>query len=66
MQLTHLLKAMVEREASDLYLTVGLPPMLRILDAAYRESDRPLKAEEMEGLASSILSERQRADFAQT
>ena len=58
MQLTHLLKAIVEREASDLYLTVGLLPMLRIMGGTYPQGDRPLKAEEMEDFASIILSER--------
>jgi len=63
MDIRALLADMVEHNASDLYLTVDSPPMLRVEGFTEPIGTTPLKAPEVEGLANSIMSERQRAAF---
>jgi len=63
MDIRSLLGVMVERGASDLYLTVDSPPMLRIEGVTQPFSTEVLAAKEVELLANSLMSERQRATF---
>src|SRR5512135_718059 len=63
MEIRALLAEMVKCEASDLYLTVDSPPMLRIEGVTGPYGTEILKAKETEALAHSIMSERQRAAF---
>ena len=60
-----LLEEMVRRGASDLHLTVGAPPRLRI-DGALADAEgwEVLDASETSRLAQSVLSESQRRRFA--
>ncbi len=55
-----LLGEMVRRDASDLHLTVGQPPKLRI-DGALTgaESDSPLRADDLEHLVRALLDDDQ-------
>lgn len=60
-----LLAEMVRRGASDLHLTVGAPPRIRIDGSLVDvEGWGILDASETSGLAQSVLSERQRRRFA--
>ena len=58
--LVDLLALVVERGASDLHLTVGAPPMLRLAGVIEPLSDEPLSAEETRRLVIDALKEAQR------
>ncbi len=58
-----LLSEMVERNASDLYLTVDSPPMFRAEGVNQPYGNTPLSAREVELLAQALMTDRQRAQF---
>lgn len=66
MEIQELLKVMVDKDASDLYLTVESPPMIRINGATQPYGDEKLNNEQIETLAKGIMWEKQRRDFEQT
>ena len=55
--------AMNEREASDLYLTVGFPPALRIEGVLENIRKEPLTVDEINEILASVLTNRQRREF---
>lgn len=57
------LTEMGRQNATDLYLTVGVPPTLRAEDLLVPVSDRPMDIAQMNDVLSTILSTRQRRDF---
>nr|BAL56276.1 twitching motility protein PilT [uncultured delta proteobacterium] len=61
-----LLKAMIEKGASDLHITTGCPPQLRIDDSLVPLRLPPLKPEDTERLCFSVLTEEQLAQFQRT
>ncbi|MCP4568541.1 MAG: type IV pilus twitching motility protein PilT [FCB group bacterium] len=61
--LHELLEEMVKRGASDLHITVGTPPQLRIDSKLARTEHDVLTAEMTMKLAYSIMSEKQRKKF---
>jgi twitching motility protein PilU len=61
-----LLHEMVAKEASDLYLTVDSPPVIRIEGFNHVVPGEPLQAPDVEALANSLMTERQRAVFEDT
>jgi twitching motility protein PilU len=63
MDIRSLLAAMLEKEASDLYLTVDSPPILRIEGFTEPIGGEVLKPAQVEALANSLMTERQRAVF---
>lgn len=64
--LRQLLEEMIERGASDLHITVGQVPKLRI-DGSLRDSNAgaPLTPKETQALAYSVLTEQQKTRFEQ-
>jgi len=58
-----LLKEMVDRAASDLYVTVDSPPVIRIEGVNHTIEGEALTPTEVEALANSLMTERQRAAF---
>lgn len=60
------LQTMVDRDASDLYLTVAKPPMYRIEGEVQPIGDGAFTAPDLEKLGAAIMSERQRKEFAET
>lgn len=56
-------QAMNERQASDLYLTVGFPPALRIEGTLEPIRPEPLTVDELNEIIASILTNRQRREF---
>ncbi len=58
-----LLSEMGARNASDLYLTADSPPVLRIEGVTEPFGDEVLAAPEVEELANSLMTEKQRATF---
>jgi twitching motility protein PilU len=65
-ELQEYFKNMVEMEASDLYLTVARPVMFRVDGKVRAVTDHPFTPAEVESLAHSIMSEKQRKEFAET
>ena len=58
------LKYMVEKDASDIYFTVGVPPSFRIEGiVAPHENTPPLTPDDTESIARTIMSERQKKKF---
>lgn len=57
------LKVMGEKGASDLYLTVGFPPALRLEGKLVNVRSEPLTAEEINEIIASMLTSRQRREF---
>ncbi len=55
--------AMNEREASDLYLTVGFPPTLRIEGDFESIREAPLTLDELNEIVAAVLTSRQRREF---
>lgn len=58
-----LLKEMAERGASDLYVTAESAPVIRIEGINHVLEGEPLTPTEVEALANSLMTERQRAAF---
>lgn len=58
------LEAMWEHKASDLYLTIGFPPMLRRDDKMINISDTKLTRGDVDQILSSVLTLRQLREFA--
>jgi twitching motility protein PilU len=61
-----LLKEMVERGGSDLYITVDSPPVVRIEGVNHVCEGEPLTPPEVEALANALMTERQRAIFEES
>jgi twitching motility protein PilU len=51
------------KKASDLYLTVGFPPSLRIENTLHNIREEPLSVDEMNEFFTSIFTNRQRREF---
>ena len=64
MNLTDFLSVMVEKDASDIYLTVASPPMYRIQGVVQPIGDHIFTPEELETLAKSFMNERQWQQFS--
>lgn len=64
--LQQLLKAMVEQEASDLHLTVGSPPQLRISGAMTKVKTDPLTSADTKNLCYGVLTDAQKQEFEET
>jgi twitching motility protein PilU len=63
MEIQELFKVMVEKEASDLYLTVARPPMYRIDGKIQPIGDHQFTPPELETLVKSVMSENQLRDY---
>ena len=58
-----LLRKMTEKGGSDLHLTVGLPPKIRVSGSLVPLNDTPIDAKTMESLLRGICPPRRWADF---
>ena len=58
-----LLKRMVEVDGSDLFITAGFPPAIKIDGSIRPASDRPLSAEQSALIVRSIMNDNQRKQF---
>ena len=61
-----LLHQMVSKRASDMHITVGVPPMFRIDGSLEASAFRSLKPDDCQSLAYAVLSEDQRKRFETT
>ena len=68
MEIRDLLEAMVEKEASDVYITTGLAPMYRILGTTEALEGRFDQFEEstVRELCRSVMSDKQNEEFMET
>ena len=64
MTLTELLTLAVEQQASDLHLSSGLPPVLRICGQLQRQELAPLKSQDVRAMAESMMTPGQRQTWA--
>jgi twitching motility protein PilU len=64
--LEQLLNTMVERKGSDLFITAGWPPSIKIDGAIRPVSKQPLTPDESRELVLMLMNDRQRAEFEQT
>lgn len=60
-----LLMVMVKKDASDIYITTGMPPAYRINGVVIPLKQEPLNSVQCEQLANSCMSEKQKAAFAE-
>jgi twitching motility protein PilT len=58
-----MLRSMLEKGGSDLHLTIGLPPKVRISGSLVPLSDSPVEAKTMEGLLKDLVPERRWNDY---
>jgi twitching motility protein PilU len=65
MNVRELLAEIMRLKASDLYLTTDSPPMFRVEGVTRSISDKILSAQNVEEIANSIMSEKQKAAFAE-
>ncbi|NOX49371.1 MAG: type IV pilus twitching motility protein PilT [Gammaproteobacteria bacterium] len=63
MDITELLAFSAKQGASDLHLSAGLPPMIRVDGDVRRINLPPLEHEEVHGLIYEIMNDKQRKDF---
>src|SRR5260370_36585425 len=61
-----LLRLMVTRKGSDLFITVGFPPAIKIDGKMTPVSNQPLTPAHTMDLARSIMNDRQTAEFEET
>jgi len=54
---------MIKREATDLYLTVGMQPSLRIDNEIHPMGDQLLQEEDLQSILNEVLTSRQRREF---
>lgn len=64
LSIRQLLMVMVKQDASDLYITSGMPPSYRINGPIIPLKQPPLSSVQTEQLANSAMSEKQRVTFA--
>jgi len=64
LSIRQLLMVMVKQDASDLYITSGMPPSYRINGPIMPLKQAPLNSVQTEQLANSAMSEKQRVAFA--
>ena len=58
-----LLKKMVSKNGSDLFITTGFPPAIKVDGEIHRAGDQPLTAEQSAVLVRSIMNDRQVREF---
>jgi len=61
--LAALLKAMVDQDGSDLHITVGVPPEIRIHGSMVKVKADPLTAQDTKEICYSVVSDSQKAEF---
>ncbi len=62
----NLLRKMVERNGSDLFLTHGFPPAIKVDGTIHKATDTPLSADQAAIMVRSIMNDRQIKDFDAT
>ena len=63
MDLTQLLAFTMQNQASDLHLSAGSPPIIRVSGSLKRVKAEPLNGDDIRTMLYSVMTENQRADF---
>ena len=66
MQIYDLLKACIEQKASDLHLTIGEPPILRVNGHLKRLDIPPFGRDQLKALIYQLLTDAQQVEFERT
>src|SRR5450432_2320171 len=61
-----LLRRMVEKKGSDLFITAGFPPAIKVDGEIRPQSDRSLSPEQSAGMVRAIMNDRQTKEFDST
>lgn len=62
----NLLRKMVEREGSDLFLTSGFPPAIKVDGTIHKATDTPLSPDQAAMMVRSIMNDKQIKEFDAT
>jgi twitching motility protein PilU len=62
----NLLRKMVEREGSDLFLTAGFPPAIKVDGTIHKATDNPLSADQAAVMVRAIMNDKQIKEFDAT
>jgi twitching motility protein PilU len=62
----NLLKKMVERNGSDLFITHGFPPAIKVDGTIHKATDAPLSAEQSAIMVRAIMNDKQIKEFDST
>jgi len=62
----NLLRKMVEREGSDLFITAAFPPAIKVDGTIHKATDTPLTADQSAIMVRSIMNDRQIKEFDAT
>ena len=62
----NLLRKMVERDGSDLFLTSGFPPAIKVDGTIHKATDTPLSPEQAAMMVRSIMNDKQIKEFDAT
>ena len=62
----NLLRKMVEKEGSDLFLTSGFPPAIKVDGSIHKATDSPLTADQSAMMVRSIMNDKQIKEFDST
>ena len=66
MEFDTLLKLMVDKGASDMFITAGVPPSMKIHGKIVAVTKAPLSPEKSKELTLSVMTEKQRKEFDET
>ncbi len=62
----NLLRKMVEREGSDLFITAGFPPAIKVDGTIHKATDTPLTPDQASMMVRSIMNDKQMKEFDAT
>ena len=62
----NLLRKMVEREGSDLFLTAGFPPAIKVDGTIHKATDNPLSSDQAAIMVRAIMNDKQIKEFDAT
>ncbi|MDG2376167.1 MAG: PilT/PilU family type 4a pilus ATPase [Woeseiaceae bacterium] len=62
----NLLKKMVEKEGSDLFITTGFPPAIKVDGTIHKTTDEPLSPDQSAMMVRSIMNDKQIREFDAT
>ena len=66
MEVNDMLSKMAEKKASDLFVTAGVAPCIKVHGKLHPLDDTPLTPEQARELVLSIMSESQRKEFVRS
>lgn len=66
MEFDRLLRLMVEKGASDMFITAGVPPSMKVNGQVVHVTKNPLSPEKTRELVMSVMSDKQRIEFSDT